>query len=474
LTLSDLLMGTKAQVHRTTLDGLLQGLATSGELENEISACVVDSRRAAPGSIFFALKGEKVDGHAFVGDALARGAIGAVVERPIDGPLPPNKLMLFATSSLRGLQDAAAYWRGKHDLAVIGVTGSVGKTTVKEAIAQALTPLGEARILKTEANLNTEIGLPMELLRLNRAHKVAVLEMGMYQRGDIALLAKIARPQMGVITNVQPSHLERTGSIQNTARAKAELAHALPRDGLAVLNGDDRLVRAMAWATPAASVFYGTEGRGDFVARDVEGLGQSGFRTTIVHGARRFPVCCPTPGRHNAINLLPAVAVAHRFGVSWNSVQAALNEFRLTGRAEFIPGPRGSTLLDDRYNASAASMIAALNLLREVPGRRMAMLGEMLELGELEEEQHRMVGRHTADLDRLLLLGQRTRWIAEEAERAGLPAERIVQLGDNGQAVEAAVEALGPGDVMLIKGSRGLELESVVEVLANLDGSRAS
>lgn len=468
MKVADILQGTGADLLRTTDEGLVRGIRVPSDLEQPIEQITVDSRQVERGSIFFALEGERVDGHQFVRDALIRGSLGAVVERPgIDNHLPSDRTLFVVPDTEKALQSLAAYWRRKHDLDVVGVTGSLGKTTVKEAIAHVLTRLGKHRVLKSEGNLNTEIGLPLELLRLRSHHKAAVLEMGMYQLGDIKLLADIAQPNIGVVTNVHANHLERTGSIERTARGKAELVHALPPHGLAVLNGCDRFVRAMAPASRSPSCTFGMSRGCDFVVSSVRGQGRRGFAAEIRHGSRCMDLSCPTPGSHNAINLLPAVGVAHHLGIDWGAIQAGLNTFRLESRARFLDGPNSSLLLDDHYNASAASVIAAVNLMKEEKGHRhFALLGDMYELGAEEEQQHRLVGQAVFDLDGLVLMGSRVRWIAEEALARGLSPEKIVRVGDNEQAVEAAREILGPGDVMLIKGSRGLRLEEVVEELS--------
>ena len=467
LKLADLLIGVGPdEVYRTTSIGPVLGIPSASDFEREITGFTVDSRKVKPGEAFFALKGETVDGTAYVPEALEKGCSVAVTQGPLDATLPRDRHILVTSDPGTALRKLASYWRDKHDVTVVGVTGSLGKTSVKEAIVQALAPLGPEHVLKTESNFNTEIGLPLELLRLSRKHTVAVLEMGMYEPGDIALLARIAKPQVGVVTNVQANHLERTGSIERTAQGKAELVHALPAGGLAVLNGDDKYARAMTSATRARSVMYGLGPGRDFTARGVRGHGASGFDAVLRHGSREVKVSCPTPGVHNAINLLPGAVVAHHLGVSWDEIGHTLSDFNLAGRSTFIPGLNGSTLLDDRYNASAPSVIADLTLLYEVPGRRLALLGDMYELGDQEEAQHRLVGQHCDRLDLLFLLGPRTGWIAESAIQAGLPADRIFKVRDNEQAIEAARETLSPGDIMLIKGSRGLHLEEVVEALS--------
>ncbi len=467
LRIADVIRGVPARVLTTTARGATEGVLSPQTLERQVLGFTVDSRHVSDDQIFVALPGQTHDGHEFLGQAFKAGALGALVSRIPQQPLPANRLLFLVADTLQALQTLASAWRASHSVTVVGVTGSVGKTTVKEAIAHALGSLGETSILKSEANLNTEIGLPLELLRLDGRHRVAVLEMGMYQPGDIALLSAIAKPQIGVVTNVQSNHLERTGSIERTARGKSELVQALPPDGLAVLNGDDPLVQPMRYASSARTTFYGTTLRFDFVALETVGRGRHGFATRIVHGGRGLAVDCPTPGTHNALNLLPAAAVAHHLGIPWTDIGGALSTFRMESRARFLPGPKGSSILDDRYNASPASMIAALQLLSEEPGRHLALLGEMLELGQAEETEHRRVGRAAAATDLLILIGARTRWIADEAVERGLPQERVLVARDNEQAAALARDFLGPGDTLLVKGSRGLRLEEVVGALAS-------
>jgi UDP-N-acetylmuramoyl-tripeptide--D-alanyl-D-alanine ligase len=466
MTVADIVKGTKADLWRTTLNGLRQGVTVPLELHSAVGPIVSDSRHVTPGAVFFALPGTTTHGHQFVTDAFRSGASGVVVTdlSAVVAP-PPDRYVYLVPDSLRALHDLARYWRQQHQVTVVGVTGSIGKTSVKEAIAAALCPLGSERVLKNTGNLNTEVGLPLELLRLTDQHRIAVLEMGMYQRGDIALLAAIARPAIGVVTTVLPVHLERLGSLERIAQTKAELVHALPEEGLAILNGDNEWTRAMAHASAAPVYLFGRERRYDFWAGDIVGHGLQGFTATYHHGGHSLRITCPTPGEHNVMTLLPAIAVAHRLGVPWEAIGEALASFRLQERLTVLPGPNGSMILDDRYNAMATSVSAALAVLKQIPGRHFALLGDMYELGSEEEAQHRAVGRAAATLDGLILLGERTHWIAEEAQAHGLAPQRIVQVADVEQAIAVARELLRAGDTMLVKGSRGLRMERIVDAL---------
>lgn len=439
---------------------------------------VVDSRLARPGSLFVALKGEQTDGHDYVRDALQRGALGAIVERQVSGcasswsattrrapskaPLTP--ICLRAKHSLEALQRLAAYWRGRHAVRVIGITGSTGKTTTKETIASVL---GMAyRTLKSEGNYNNEIGLPLTLLQLEPEHQRVVLEMGMYQMGEIAQLAHIARPQVGVVTNVGPSHLERLGSLARIAQAKAELVEALPGDGYCILNADDPRVLAMAERAPSRVMTYGLDPASQVRASNIESRGLEGVRFQLHYEGETLHVKIPLLGRHSVHTALAAAAVGLVEGESWEQIIAGLRDISAQLRLIARPGVNGSTLIDDSYNASPDSSLAALNLLAELPGRKIAVLGDMLELGQYEEKGHALVGRRAAAVaDALITVGPRARISAEEAGLSGLPSSRITSVKDNAAAIQVLRKMIQPGDVVLIKGSRALRMEEIVAQL---------
>ena len=427
---------------------------------------VIDSREARAGDLFFALRGERADGHDFVRAAFAAGAAGAVVARPVEAP--PQAVVYHVSDPLTALQRLAASWRQRHDVRVVGVTGSVGKTTAKELIAAVLSR--RYAVLKSEANLNTEIGIPLTLLNLRAEHQRAVLELAMYEPGDIALLARITRPSVGVVTNVYPVHLERVRSLGRIVAAKAELIEALPADGLAVLNGDDASVAAMARRTRARSVLYGLSEQCDVRATELTGHGLDGFSFTLSLAGASVHIDCPLPGKHHVYAALAAAAVALNDGMSLAEIADALREFPaahpevLEGRLTVRPGPNGSTLIDDSYNASPASMIAALDLLAETQGRHVALLGHMRELGTAEAEGHASVGQHAAaTCDLLFVIGEDARLLADAARNAGCRDVRF--LAGPEDAAEALRKELRAGDVCLVKASRAVGLESVVETL---------
>jgi UDP-N-acetylmuramoyl-tripeptide--D-alanyl-D-alanine ligase len=430
----------------------------------------VDSRRIVPGSLFVALPGERADGHSFVPAALRAGAVGALVARPV--PLPPeiDGFQVQVSDPLAALQEFAAWWRSRFPVRVVGITGSTGKTLAKETIADVLAR--GFRVLRNEGNLNSETGLPMTLLNLDSSHELAVLEMSMYTVGEIARLAEIARPEVGVVLAVHPTHLERAGSIERIAQAKSELPAALPSDGLAVLNADDPRVAAMRAVTPAEVVTFGLGPDADVRASEVTSRGVEGTEFLLTTPWGRLQVRSGTPGRHLVPHGLAAAIVAHRFGLPLDEVATALaTGSRAEHRMAILETAGGATLIDDTYNASPVSVRGALEFLSETPiaagRRRLAVLGDMLELGPDEERLHREVGELTARrVDALLAVGPRARWIAEGAASAGL--DRVLTADDADQATLVLDRELAPGvgDLLLVKGSRGIELDRLVEAIA--------
>ena len=454
--------------------------AVGGRLDGPTSVTTVhgasvDSRRVTPGSIFVALRGERVDGHRYVMDALRSGAVAALVERPVDLPPDIDAAIVQVADPLSGLQALAAWWRARHTVRVVGITGSTGKTIAKEITADVLSRT--LVTLRNEGNLNSETGLPMTLLRLEPAHEAAVLEMSMYTIGEIALLAEIANPEVGVVLSVHPTHLERAGSLEHIAQAKSELPRALPADGLAVLNADDPRVAAMAGVTRAEVRTFGVGPTADVRADEVVSLGLHGTEFTMHSGRGVRRVVSATPGRHLVPHALAAVAVAERFEVPLDDVAAALAAgSRAPHRMSVLEAASGATLIDDTYNASPVSMAAALEFLAETalaPGRRrLAVLGDMLELGPDEERLHREIGDVAGrSADGIVAVGERGRWIAEAARAAGGGA-RVGTARDADEAAEVLEReyAPGPGDLVLLKASRGIALDRAVDALRSGTG----
>jgi UDP-N-acetylmuramoyl-tripeptide--D-alanyl-D-alanine ligase len=468
-----------------TLGVVLEALTGQAHPAQEqiLTDAAVDSRLVIPGSLFVALRGERADGHAFVGEAFQRGALVALVERELPGEfdrldlrqadLPAAAqalrlpLCLQVESSLLALQSVARTWRERLTTRVIGITGSVGKSTTKELVADILDE--RFRTLKNPGNQNNEIGLPLSLLRLTEAHERAVLEMGFYVPGEIALLCGLAHPVVGVITNISQVHLERAGNLQAIIDGKAELVESLPAEGTAILNYDDPLVRPMAQRTRARVLFYGLTPEADLWADEVESLGLEGIRFTLHHDADHIHIRVPLLGRHSVHTALRAAAVGMAEGLRWDEIVNGLQITQSQLRLVAVQGPRGALILDDTYNAAPPSVIAALNLLGDLEGRHMAVLGDMLELGDYEEEGHRLVGMRAAGVvDELVTVGERARWIADEAGRSGLARRRIVQLDSSQAAIEYLGPRIGEGDVVLVKGSRSMHMDAIVAGLESL------
>jgi UDP-N-acetylmuramoyl-tripeptide--D-alanyl-D-alanine ligase len=447
------------------IDGRLQG-PTSIAAFNGAS---VDSRRVAPGSLYVALRGERVDGHAFIADALHAGAVGALVARPVDLSDQADAAIIQVADPLAALQSLAAWWRSRHAVRVVGITGSTGKTIAKEITADVLSR--SMRTLRNEGNLNSETGLPMTLLRLEPEDEAAVLEMSMYTVGEIARLAEIARPEIGIVLAVHPTHLERAGSIERIAQAKAELPTALPSDGLAVLNADDPRVVAMAAVTRAPVRTFGLDAGADVRAVDVvsRGLGGTEFTLAAPWGQRRGR--SGTPGRHLVPHALAAAAAAEHLGVPLTEIEGALAAgSHAAHRMAPIEAASGATMVDDTYNASPVSVAAAIDFMAATPvvagRRRLAVLGDMLELGSDEEALHRAIGARVARaVDGLVAVGERGRWIGEAARAGGLAATAWAADAEEAAAVLEREFAPGPGDLVLVKASRGLELDRAVELL---------
>jgi UDP-N-acetylmuramoyl-tripeptide--D-alanyl-D-alanine ligase len=433
--------------------------------DRPIRGAAVDSRLVEPGQVFVALPGERTDGHEFIGGAVGRGAAALIVTRPIPDPaLLGDVTVVRVANAGSALGALAAGWRRRFELLVVGVTGSIAKTSTKEAIAAVLAH--RFTTLRNEGNQNNEIGLPLTVMRIGPEHEAAVLEMGMYVGGEIAELARIARPRIGVVTAVQPVHLARIGSIEAIELAKGELLEALPRDGTAVLNADDRIVRRMGRRTVARALTYGFDETADVTAEGVTSAGFDGMRFVLRIGGARQPVAIPTLGRLSVHNALAAAAVGHAAGLSLEEIAAGLAiGWSAPHRAQLVTAG-GVTLVDDSYNASPRSVVAALDLLAGLPGRRGAVLGEMLELGEASEDGHRIVGEAAArTVDWLVVVGRDAAPIAEGALDAGMDPARIATAPDADAVLATLPPRLRSGDVVLIKASRGIGLDRLVDGL---------
>lgn len=444
-------------------------LITGGRLlarsDRPIRGGAVDSRTLQPGQVFVALPGEHTDGHEYLAAAVERGAAALIVTRPVPVPEPLGDVTIVRVADgLAALGALATAWRRRFTPLVVGVTGSIAKTSTKEAIATVLAERFET--LRSEGNQNNEIGLPLTVLRLGPEHGAAVLEMGMYVGGEIADLARIGQPRIGVVTAVQAVHLERIGSIEAIEAAKGELLEALPREGTAVLNADDPIVRDMGRRTVARVRTYGFDDGADVSADAVESAGLRGMRFVLRIDRARRPVAIPTLGRLSVHNALAAAAVGHAAGLGIDEIVSGLARGWSSPHRTQVVRAGGITIVDDSYNASPGSVVAALELLSGLPGRRGAVLGEMLELGEASEDGHRSVGEAAAGrLDWLMVVGRGAMAIAAGALDAGMDPARISTAADADAVLALLPPRLRPGDVVLVKASRGIGLDRVVDGL---------
>ena len=445
-----------------------------------ITEAAIDSRQVIPGSLFVAIPGERVDGHDFLPEAFKRGASFALIQKDVDAsfrtldlrakleadsiPDLTLPLCLRVDNTVTALQQIARFWRRQLDIRVIGITGSVGKSTTKEMVSEVLSQ--RYHTLKSPGNLNNEIGLPLSILKLSSGYQRAVLEMGFYVPGEIAFLCDIALPQVGVVTNIGTVHAERAGSQEAIAQGKSELIQALPEDGVAILNFDDPWVRKMEEKTRAQIFFYGLSSESDLWADNVEGQGLEGIRFRLHYKRETLHVRVPLIGRHSVHTALRAAAVGLVEGLTWQEIFGGLNQGHTQLRLVAVRSKTGALILDDTYNASPESMLAALNLLDELDGRKIAVLGDMLELGQYERQGHEMVGLRAAQVaDTLLTLGERAHLIAGAARRSGMRKSSVLEFEELEQIVDWLNENLSKNDSVLIKGSHGLRMDRIVNSL---------
>ena len=431
-----------------------------------------DSRTLQPGDLFIALRGQNFDAHCFVTMAKDRGAIGAIVERAWTGKTASDFPLLRVSDTLAAYQQIAAGYRQLLPLKVIAITGSNGKTTTKDFVAAALGT--RFRVTKTEGNFNNHVGLPRTILEATSQDEIAVWEIGMNHPGEIAALAKIAAPEVGIITNIGVAHIEFMGSREAIAQEKAALAEAIGAQGTLILNADDPFSESIAKRSRAKIVFAGIQD-GSVRATDLR-QSASGSEFTILEGAHRCRAQLPVPGLHMVQNALLAVAAGRVFGLSLEDCAAGLASAPLTKARLQIKTIRGVQFIDDSYNANPESMRAALATLSELDtdGRRIAVLGEMTELGKESERGHREVGEAAATLkiDELIAIGETAATIADAAQKAGLEKARSV--GSAAQAADILAEETSPNDLVLIKGSRAARTERVLEEFAKRQSPVAS
>lgn len=440
-----------------------KGEMVSGETDIKITGVSIDTRTIDPGDLFIALTGESSDGHKFLHDALSKGAAGVVVSRKVEAKC----LAIRVPDTLIALGDLAAFYRMKFSPTVVGVTGSVGKTTTKEMIAAVAATMGP--VLKNAGNFNNEIGLPLTLLDLAPRHRTAIVEMAMRGPGQIDYLAKIAKPSIGVITNIHMSHIELLGSMDAIADAKGELLDHLPSNGAAILNADDAYFDYLNRRANCKVVSFGESPHANIraVSAGIDVHGCCNFEVSTPTGS--FSVMIPVPGEHNIKDALAAIAVGEELGIPHEKIREALANFKAPEkRSNVIPSRSGVVVIDDTYNAGPASVMSALKTVSMMDGeRKVAVLGDMLELGDHGVQAHLEVGRAVKELgiDLLVTVGRLAELIARGAIDAGMPISQVIQFEDSAQAAAEVKSKVREHDVVLVKGSRAMKMERVVEGL---------
>jgi UDP-N-acetylmuramoyl-tripeptide--D-alanyl-D-alanine ligase len=445
------------------LSRVAEFLGASGEFDHQARALgySIDSRTIQAGELFFAVKGDRMDGHDFVAPALEKGAVGAVVRKDQLARYPVITDLLAVDDTLEALQTLGAAVRRLWGKPLVGVTGSTGKTTTKDAIAHVLSQ--RFRVLKSEGNLNNHFGLPLMLLRLEAEHDVAVIEMGMSHAGEIAALARIAQPEIGVVTNVAPVHLEFFDSVADIARAKYELIASLPAGGTAILNADDEYASQFGRDFHGKVVRYGMNAAADVRAENVQVRGTAGSVFDVVAGGCRNRATLAMVGVHNVYNALAAVTVGLERGVTPSEAVGALATMVPPDKRGQVVQVGNITAINDCYNSNPKALDAMVDALAAMPAkRRIVVAGEMLELGPAGEEMHRQSGRHMAGQKIDWLVGVRglAKAMVEAARAAGVRAEFVATPEEAG---EWLVRETRDGDVVLLKASRGVKLERALE-----------
>ncbi|MBR2934927.1 MAG: UDP-N-acetylmuramoyl-tripeptide--D-alanyl-D-alanine ligase [Oscillospiraceae bacterium] len=448
----------------TAVNGTLLG--QFNDLSATVDSVVTDSRKALPDALFVPLVGERFDGHAYINAALDAGAAGCFTARERESYLP-GKFYIKVASPLRALRDLAAYYRAKFPIPLIGITGSVGKTTTKDMVAAVLGM--KYKVLKTEGNMNSREGMPLTLLRLNNSHEIAVIEMGMSQAGEIDYLSAIARPDVAVITNIGDAHIENLGSRENILKAKCEMFNHLKKGGTAILNGDDELLSGLKDTLPFETVFYGSGEQAQYRAKDISS-GQSSICCTAVTPQGEYEMEIPALGQHMIYPAMTAAAVGARFGMTREQIVEGILQFEPTKmRMNVLRRGQNITILNDTYNANPQSMRAAIGVLGDSRSAfKMAVLGDMFELGSLAPALHSGVGEYLgkAGIHCLVAVGELSKHMAAAARSAGVPM--VFHCPDKGAAIPVLKENVRTDSTILVKASRGMAMEELVDYLKRI------
>lgn len=436
-------------------------VATGGELisgnkEMVIKNVSIDSRQINEGTLFVALKGEKSDGHDYIEKAFEGGAVAAISEKRIDCE---NTVVLVENCS-KALGDIAKYYKKKFNIKTVAVTGSVGKTTTKDMLSAVMSM--QYNTLKTEGNFNNELGLPLTALKLNHSHEAAVFEMGMSAIGEISYLANIARPDVAIITNIGMSHIENLGSQEGIFRAKTEICEYFDKDSLLIVNADDKYLQKALSFKGFSVVGYGIENDCEYKARDIENLGLLGTKFSVDIYEREYRIHVKTPGVHNVYNALAAIICGVHYNIGPNKIIEGIENFSLTAMRMSVEKAGTLTLINDCYNSSPDSVNAALKVLSTQDTRKVAILGDILEMGEFAKDAHYKIGEEVAKnkVDVLLTAGENAKFIAKAAKANGVP--EVMDFDTTEELLLNVSKFIKDNDTILIKASRGMHFEDVV------------
>lgn len=429
-------------------------------LNREVSAITTDSRTIEQDSLFVAIKGERVDGHKFIPQVMVSGALAVLSEQPLDTEIP----YILVTSSLEAVKGIAEFYLKQLQIPVIGITGSVGKTSTKEMIASVLSQ--KYNTLKTLGNFNNELGLPLTVFRLRDEHQIAVLEMGISDFGEMTRLARIARPNTSVITNIGQCHLENLRDRDGVLKAKTEVFDFLQTDGRAILNGDDDKLRTITEVQGQPPIFFGLDSDCDYYADEIQSLGLKGTKCRIHIPKGSFEVIIPIPGRHMVYNALAGTAVGVSYGLTSQQIKNGIESLQsLSGRFHIVETP-DYTIIDDCYNANPVSMKASLGVLQDGLGRKIAILGDMGELGENEAQLHREVGTYasTLNIDGCICVGSLCKNMVDGI-RSTNPDMYVCHMDTLEELLEQLPQLVHKGDTLLVKASHFMKFEQIVKQL---------
>ncbi|HEX2925186.1 MAG TPA: UDP-N-acetylmuramoyl-tripeptide--D-alanyl-D-alanine ligase [Ruminiclostridium sp.] len=441
----------------------VEGKLLWGEPGRTFTGVTTDSRKVEKGNLFIPLIGEKFDGHDYISQCFDAGAAVCITSKQI--PQISGGTAVLVEDTGKALRDLAAWHRKKFDIPVVGITGSVGKTSTKDMISCVLSQKYE--VLKTQGNFNNEIGLPLTVLNIDSKHEAAVIEMGMSGFGEISRLTAIARPNIAVITNIGVSHIEKLGSQQGILKAKLEILEGLHKEGLVILNGDDPLLKSLEGQLPFRTVFYGMDSAFDYTAQNYQSMGEMGTSFEISVEGNRYSIEIPVPGIHNVYNALAAIAAGIEMKIPMDTIIDGIKKFSPGNMRQSIISHNGIKIINDAYNASPQSMQAAVNVLEEISSdsRSIAVLGDMFEMGDMAEELHYSVGSFIKDkkIDYLVTVGVNSRRISQAVADSGNTTIKLHHFENNQEALNYILGIIRPGDYVLIKGSRGMKMEQIAD-----------